>query len=136
MAAEGYLSNPASLINRMRMILNNGIDLSDEVGSSVYAAANGEVQVVGGLSDQLGSSLGNYVILYHGKKDDKGIRTVYAHNSEILVTKGQKIKRGQEIARIGNSGRPITQERGVLHFEIWDYDQTVDPSMVLPPIKN
>ena len=115
--------------------MNRGIDLGAAVGTTVYAAADGEVQLVGGLTDPLGSSFGNYIILYHGEWNNRGIRTIYAHNNENLVKVGQKVKRGEAVAKVGNTGRSGVQDGGVLHFEILELVKPLDPSKVLPPLK-
>jgi len=115
--------------------LNSGIDLGVDIGSPVSAAADGEVQYVGSVTDDLGSSFGNYIIIYHGENNKKGVRTIYAHNSENMVEIGQKVKRGEQIARAGNTGRPVTQNGGVLHFEIRELDTPLNPAKILPPLK-
>lgn len=114
---------------------NPGIDLGAEIGTEICAAADGEVQRVGGVTDELGSSLGNYVILYHGEKGGGGLRTIYAHNSQNLVQVNQQVKRGQPIARVGNTGRPVASNGGVLHFEIREVTTPLDPMKILPPLK-
>ncbi len=115
---------------------NPGIDLGAEIGTPVYAAADGEVVLVAGVSDlKLGSSFGNYIILYHGEHKSKGLRTIYAYNSENLVELGQTVKRGEQIATVGNTGRPPVQEEGILHFEVRELDKAVDPTKLLPPLK-
>ncbi|RJP35333.1 MAG: LysM peptidoglycan-binding domain-containing protein [Candidatus Omnitrophota bacterium] len=114
---------------------NPGIDLGAEIGMPVYAAADGEVQLVAGVSDQkLGSSFGNYIILYHGEINKKGIRTIYANNNENLVKNGQQVKRGEQIATVGNTGRTPDQENGILHFEIRELDKALNPIELLPPL--
>ncbi|MFB3788066.1 MAG: LysM peptidoglycan-binding domain-containing protein [bacterium] len=114
---------------------NPGIDLGAEIGTEICAAADGEVQRVGGVTDELGSSLGNYVILYHGEKGGGGLRTIYAHNSQNLVQVNQPVKRGQPIAKVGNTGRPVASSGGVLHFEIREVTTPLDPMKILPPLK-
>ena len=115
--------------------LNLGIDLGAEIGTPVCAAADGEVQLVGTPVDDLGSSFGNYIILYHGLRDKKGLRTVYAHNSENMVKAGQKVKRGDQIGKVGNTGLPFKKDGGILHFRIMELDTNIDPVTVLPPLK-
>ena len=113
---------------------NYGIDLGADIGTPVYAAADGVVVLVGGVSDDLGSQFGNYIILFHGEEKSRGIRTIYAHNSENLVEIGKKVKRGDPIAKVGNTGRTGAASGGVLHFEVRNLDQPVDPTKVLPPL--
>ncbi len=114
---------------------NTGIDLGAEMGTPVYAAADGKVELVGGPSDTMGASLGNYVIVYHGKRNGQGIYTVYGHNQSISVEPGQKVKRGEELAKVGRSGRPPESEGGVLHFQIREVTKAIDPKTVLPELK-
>lgn len=114
---------------------NPGIDLGADIGTEVYAAADGVVHLVGGVTDGLGSSLGNHIIIYHGERDNKGIRTLYAHNSQNLVQQGQKVKRGEPIAKVGNTGRPSVSNGGVLHFEIRELHKPLDPRQMLPPLR-
>ncbi|MGI6454842.1 MAG: peptidoglycan DD-metalloendopeptidase family protein [bacterium] len=113
---------------------NPGIDLGVPVGTPVYAAAHGTVMVVASVTDSLGSLLGNYIIIYHGERNKKGIYTIYGHNSQNMVKEGQTVERGQQIATVGNTGQPFVQNTGVLHFEIREKDQHVDPRRVLPPL--
>ena len=115
--------------------MNLGMDLGAEIGTTVCAAADGEVQLVGTPVDEMGSSFGNYIFLYHGERNKKGLRTIYAHNSENLVKKGQKVKRGDPIARVGNTGLPFKKDGGILHFRIMELADTIDPATVLPPLK-
>ncbi len=113
---------------------NAGIDLGAEIGTPVYAAAHGEIQLVGSVTDELGSSYGNHIILYHGTRNNKGMRTFYAHLNETAVEVGQEIERGELIGRIGNTGRPSVKESGVLHFEVRELGNAMDPMDVLPPL--
>lgn len=115
---------------------NPGIDLGSNIGTDVCAAAEGEVLLVGGVNDTpLGTGFGNYIILYHGERNKKDLYSVYAHNSQNLVNAGEKVKRGQTIAKMGNSGRTVASEGGVLHFEIREDDEHLDPLIVLPPLE-
>ncbi len=114
---------------------NSGIDLGAEIGTPVYAAADGEVQLVGGVTDELGSGYGNHIIIYHGEQDNEGIRTIYAYNSENLVTQNQKVKRGEMIARVGDTGQPaVLKEGGVLHFEVRRGGMALNPMEILPSL--
>lgn len=93
---------------------HKGIDYGLPVGSPVYAAADGVVEYVG-----RSSSYGDYIIIKHAIKS-----TLYAHLSKFLVSKGQKVVRGQQIALSGGErGAPgAGNSRGPhLHFEIRDH---------------
>ncbi len=116
--------------------LNHGIDLGVDIGTDVCAAADGEILMVGGISDSLGATgFGNHIIIDHGERDKKEIYTLYAHNSQNLVKIGQKVKRGDVIAKVGNTGHVSQSEGGVLHFEIREQTESINPLNVLPPLK-
>ncbi|MGE0821096.1 MAG: M23 family metallopeptidase [Candidatus Binatia bacterium] len=99
---------------------HDGVDIAAPRGTPVYAAAAGEVI----FSDVL-RGYGNIVILRHRK----GYATVYAHNKRNLVKEGQRVRRGQRIAEVGQSGRATGPH---LHFEIRRNNTTRDPLVFLP----
>ncbi|MDR2507997.1 MAG: peptidoglycan DD-metalloendopeptidase family protein [Candidatus Accumulibacter sp.] len=99
---------------------NKGIDIGGKVGDPVVAAEAGRVILV---SDTL-RSYGNMIIVSHGSK----LVTVYAHNSKILVKEKQAVKRGQKIAEMGKTD--VGQV--ILHFEVRDNGQALDPVKFLP----
>lgn len=103
-------------------IQNDGINIAARAGSPVCAAASGEVVYVG---NEL-RGYGNLVLLKH----DGGFITAYAHNSTILVHKGEHVARGQTIARVGSTGEVGSPQ---LHFEIRQGRNPVDPAQFLPP---
>jgi len=95
---------------------HRGIDIRGRQGQPVLAARGGRVSYSGsGMS-----GYGKTVIIDH----EDGLRTLYAHNSALLVERGQRVERGQTIARVGRSGNAT----GVhCHFEIQRDDRAVDP---------
>jgi murein DD-endopeptidase MepM/ murein hydrolase activator NlpD len=102
---------------------NNGIDIAVARGTPVLASAEGvvlyagaEIQVHGGL-----------VLLSHGD----GWITAYAHLEDLQVARGQRIERGQMIARASDTGQV---DRPQLHFEIRRNRQPVDPALHLPDL--
>ncbi|MGH1349759.1 MAG: peptidoglycan DD-metalloendopeptidase family protein [Methyloligellaceae bacterium] len=95
---------------------NDGINLSVPAGTEVRAAESGVVAYAG---NEL-KGYGNLVLIRH---KDKWV-TAYAHNSRILVRRGQRIKRGQVIARAGKSGS-VSQPQ--VHFELRKGDKPVNP---------
>ena len=99
---------------------NDGINISAKLGSPVIAAENGIVAYAG---NEL-KGLGNLVIIKH----DKDFMTIYAHNETILVRKGDNVKRGDNIATVGKTGRVTTPQ---LHFEIREKTKSVNPTDVL-----
>lgn len=98
---------------------HKGVDLATDVGSAVYAADNGKV-IVAEWSD----SYGNYIILDHGN----GIKTLYAHNSALLVQVGDVVAKGTRIAMSGNTGNSTGPH---LHFEVHINGIAVNPELYL-----
>lgn len=96
-----------------------GIDISVPQGTPVKAAGKGVVTYAGWLS-----GYGKAVIINHGY----GIQSVYGHNSQILVEVGQSVKRGDIIAKSGNTGRSTGPH---VHFEIRVNGNPVDPMKYL-----
>jgi murein DD-endopeptidase MepM/ murein hydrolase activator NlpD len=98
----------------------DGIDISVPKGTPIKAAENGVVIYAGnGLKE-----FGNTVLVRH----ENGLVTVYGNASELTVTRGQKVKRGEEIALSGMSGNAASPK---LHFEIRKNSAPVDPSTYL-----
>ena len=87
----------------------------------MLAAADGVVAYAG--SDV--AAFGGLVILKHGGN----LTTVYGHASQLLVTRGQAVKKGQTVALSGNSG---FADRPELHFEVRQGRTPVNPSGYLP----
>lgn len=85
---------------------HGGVDIGAPTGTSIYAAASGTV-----VTAQWNSSYGNYVKIDHGN----GYATLYAHASALLVQPGQKVSKGQIIARVGSTGNSTGPH---LHFEV------------------
>ncbi len=107
----GFRRDPKT--GRRRM--HNGIDLAAAYGSDILATADGVVTAVGWRS-----GFGKLVRIRH----DFGIETLYAHNSNILVKKGQKVSRGDHIADMGNTGRSTGTH---LHYEIRVGGKPINP---------
>jgi murein DD-endopeptidase MepM/ murein hydrolase activator NlpD len=98
----------------------DGIDISVPEGTPIKAAENGVVIYAGnGLKE-----FGNTVLVRH----DDGLVTVYGHASSLEVQRGQKVKRGQEIAQSGMSGSADSPR---LHFEVRKNSAPVDPRSFL-----
>lgn len=96
---------------------NDGVNFAVPEGTSVRAAEDGTVAYAG---NEL-KGYGNLVLIKHAD----GYVTAYAHNSELMVKKGDTIRRGQIIAKAGQTGGVTTPQ---LHFEIRKGSQPVDPS--------
>ncbi len=100
---------------------HEGIDLRAMPGTPVLAAQAGKVL----YANRRIRGYGNMIVLKHQGQ----ISTIYAHNSKILVRRGQMVRQGQVIARTGNTGR----SRGPhLHFEIRSGLGAIDPMRYLP----
>ncbi|HPD61342.1 MAG TPA: LysM peptidoglycan-binding domain-containing M23 family metallopeptidase [Thermodesulfobacteriota bacterium] len=97
-----------------------GIDIAAPLGTPVKAAGEGVIVYEGNLK-----GYGNLLIINH----ENGFKTVYAYNDKNLVSVGQKVKKGDFIARVGNTGRYPDPR---LHFQIRDKDQVRNPLFFLP----
>lgn len=95
--------------------LHNGIDIGASTGSSIVAADGGTV-----VGASYSSSMGYYVMINHGN----GITTVYMHCSSLLVSSGQKVSKGQQIARVGSTGLSTGPH---LHFSVMKNGSYVNP---------
>ncbi|MBN1405306.1 MAG: LysM peptidoglycan-binding domain-containing M23 family metallopeptidase, partial [Candidatus Omnitrophica bacterium] len=102
-------------------IVNNGIDILTYKNAPVCAAHDGTVS----FCDDKVKGFGKTIIIDHSG----GYSTVYTHNSENLVKAGDKVKRGQLIARVGDSSRFGSH---VLHFEIRKAQKPQNPFYYLP----
>ncbi|NBN62218.1 peptidoglycan DD-metalloendopeptidase family protein [Microvirga tunisiensis] len=100
---------------------NDGINLAVPEGTPVKAAADGSVIYAG---NEL-QGFGNLVLIRH----DDGWVSAYAHNSEILVKRGDTIQRGQVISKAGATGS-VSQPQ--VHFELRKDNKPVDPTRYLP----
>ena len=97
---------------------NNGIDISVPEGTPVHAAENGTILYSGA---ELKGGYGKIVLIKH----DSGYITAYAYNGELNVKVGERVKRGQVIAKSGQSGNATSPQ---LHFEVRRNNSPVDPS--------
>lgn len=86
---------------------HKGLDFVGPLNCEIYATANGTVT----LAKQSRRGYGNEIVVDHGF----GYATRYAHLNKILVTKGQKVKRGQLIGLMGSTGRSTGTH---LHYEV------------------
>jgi murein DD-endopeptidase MepM/ murein hydrolase activator NlpD len=101
-------------------VYNDGINIAAPVGTNVKAAADGVVIYAGdGLE-----GYGNLVIVKHSG----GWITSYAHNREILVKRGTKVRRGQVLAKVGETGRVSKPQ---LHFGLRHGRKVMDPLQYL-----
>ena len=98
---------------------NDGIDLAVPQGTSVKAAENGVVAYAG---NEL-KGYGNLVLIRHANN----WVSAYAHNEELLVKRGDKVRRGQIIAKAGATGA-VSQPQ--VHFELRKGSRPVDPDQI------
>ncbi len=98
---------------------HTGFDISASTGTPVKAVYSGTV-----IFAQYMSAWGNYIMVDHGS----GYVSAYAHNSKILVKKGEKVKTGQVIAKAGSTGWSTGPH---LHFGIKENGKWVDPDKIL-----
>ncbi len=106
--------------NRLHPILgvyrtHDGIDLGGRTGDPIYAAGDGFVSFTG-----WNGGYGYNIIVNHGF----GYQTRYAHLSKMLVTNGQWVKRGEQIAEMGSTGLSQTAH---LHYEVIYRGNVVNP---------
>ncbi len=99
---------------------HHGLDIAAPYGSEVRAAASGVVEYTG-----IQGGYGLMLILDHGN----GWKSLYAHNSRLLVKKGQRVTAGQPISLVGASGNATGPH---LHLEIMQYEKKLDPMFYLP----
>lgn len=95
--------------------MHEGLDIAVNTGTQVRAAADGVVRFAG-----WNGGYGYLVVIDHGR----GIETRYAHNSRLLVKRGQRVSRGEVIARSGSTGNSTGPH---VHFEIRQNGKPVDP---------
>jgi murein DD-endopeptidase MepM/ murein hydrolase activator NlpD len=101
---------------------HDGIDLAVPVGTPVKTAQEGDVLYAG---EQRGYGL--IVIIQHSER----LITLYAHNRDLRVKSGQKVRRGQVIATVGESGKTSGPQ---LHFEVRVDGKPADPLDYLGPL--
>jgi murein DD-endopeptidase MepM/ murein hydrolase activator NlpD len=96
--------------------MHTGMDFTAPTGTEVYATGDGVI------SDVIYSSrgYGNTIIIDHGFS----YKTLYAHLSSIIVKPGQKVKRGEVIGLVGNTGMSMAPH---LHYEVRKNDEPINP---------
>jgi murein DD-endopeptidase MepM/ murein hydrolase activator NlpD len=115
---RGYLS--AGFGNRIdpftgQRDFHSGIDISTPIGTRIFAPADGVI-----LSASLQGAYGNSIIVDHGY----GVVTRYGHLDAYAVRPGQRVRRGDLIGFVGNTGRSTGPH---LHYEVWVRDQAQNP---------
>ena len=95
--------------------MHTGVDFNNYYGEPIKASADGVVTYSGWRD-----GYGNVVTIDHGN----GFSTLYAHCSKLLVKQGQKVSRGDIIAKVGDTG---TATSAHLHFEIRIDNNPINP---------
>lgn len=108
---------------------HEGVDMRGRHGQTIKATADGVVTRAG-----FNGSYGRYIEINHGN----GYVTKFAHMKKLLIKKGDKVRRGQAIGKVGSSGRSTGPH---LHYEICFFDKPVNPKkfmrvdkLVQPPV--
>lgn len=108
----GYRTDPFYKIKKF----HEGLDFSAPVGTEVYSSGDGVVTRI----ERLRGGYGNYIVIDHGFSYE----TLYAHLSKFEVKRGQKVKRGQVIGYVGNTGKSTAPH---LHYEVRRNGRPVNP---------
>ena len=93
-----------------------GMDFSAKTGTPIYATADGKIAKV----SRRRRGFGNHVVIDHGF----GYKTLYAHMQKYIVKKGQKVKRGEVIGYVGNTGTSVAPH---LHYEVHKNGRKINP---------
>lgn len=93
-----------------------GLDFSAPQGTPIYATAEGTVQTAGNL----GNGYGNHIVIQHGYS----YSTLYGHMSRLKAKRGQRVKRGEVIGYVGNTGKSTGSH---LHYEVLKGRKRLDP---------
>ena len=104
-------------------VVNNGIKIRVKESTPVYAAEDGTVI----YADSGLKTYGNLILLRH----NNGVITAYAHNSQNMAKRGEKVAKGEVIALAGMTGSATEPQ---LHFEVRRNARAIDPQNVLPKL--
>jgi len=111
--ASGYKMRFHPILKIMKF--HKGMDFTAPVGTPIYASGNGKV-----IRANRSATYGKVIYIDHGY----GYKTIYAHMSKLKARKGQKVKRGDLIGYVGNTGRSVTAH---LHYEVHKNDRALNP---------
>ena len=93
-----------------------GLDFTAPQGTPVYATADGVIEIAGNL----GNGYGNHIVIDHGYS----YNTLYGHLYKIKAKRGQRVKRGEVIGYVGNTGKSTGPH---LHYEVIKRNKHLDP---------
>lgn len=96
---------------------HQGMDFSAHIGTSVYATGDGVIEKI----ERKRWGYGTHIVINHGF----GYKTRYAHLSQINVSRGQKVKRGEVIGLVGSTGKSTAPH---LHYEVLKNGKAVNPA--------
>ena len=108
----GFRFHPIYKINQFHY----GMDFTASIGTNIYATGDGVIKDL----QSIGGGYGKWIMIDHGF----GYQTLYAHMSNFNVKKGEKVKRGQIIGYVGNSG---TSTGPHVHYEVHKNGKPVNP---------
>ncbi len=111
--ASGYGMRLHPILKSWRM--HNGMDFTAPTGTPIFASGNGKI-----TRSARSATFGKVVYIEHGY----GYKTIYAHMSKIVAKRGQKVKRGDLIGYVGNTGRSAAPH---LHYEVHKNGRPVNP---------
>jgi murein DD-endopeptidase MepM/ murein hydrolase activator NlpD len=122
MPVEGYITSPYGY--RIHPIhgyrnLHDGIDFGARCGTPIRAGARGKV-----LTQYYHKAYGNRIVIDHGVKHGVGVATISNHLSLYAVAEGERVKRGQIIGYVGNTGWSTGCH---LHFTVLENGEHIDP---------
>jgi murein DD-endopeptidase MepM/ murein hydrolase activator NlpD len=98
---------------------HSGLDIVNDYGAAVYATAAGLVIEAG-----WNGGFGYRVVIDHGN----GLQTMYGHNSRLLVSAGETVKKGQQIATVGSTGFATGPH---VHYQVELWGRPIDPTPYL-----
>ncbi len=124
--SEGFVGSGYGIRNDPftgQLSMHSGVDFAAPVGTPIFAAAGGVV-----VSAEMHPDFGNMLEIDHGK----GLSTMYAHTSRMLVKIGDFVRKGQKIAEVGTTGRSTGPH---LHFEVHVNGAPTNPSKYLASLR-
>jgi len=115
----GYISSGFGFRSYPDYGFHAGLDIVNDYGAPVYATANGMVVEAGWHG-----GFGYRIVIDHGN----GLQSMYAHNSRLLVSGGEVVKKGQQIALVGSTGFATGPH---VHYQLELWGKPVDPTPYL-----